>query len=70
MDVRVLNLGHKVIAGTLIAFSFGGLAFVGQRFWSLIQHFKVVYPPTPAPPVDGGIPTPQQPPSSSAPPLK
>ena len=43
MNTNILNLGHKLIAGSLIIVSVGGFTFISQRFWSLIQHMKVHY---------------------------
>ena len=42
---KILDMSHKLIAGGLIVASFGGFAFISQRFWSLVQHMKVVYAP-------------------------
>ncbi len=48
MSSRFLNLAHSAISGTLIVFSFGGLALFSHQFWSLIQHIKHL-PPGPLP---------------------
>ncbi len=42
---KLLDLGHALVSGTLIAFSFGGLALFSHQFWSLLQHIKTLPPP-------------------------
>jgi len=42
---KLLDLAHTAITGTLVVFSFGGLALFSQNFWGLVQHFKALPPP-------------------------
>lgn len=42
---KLLDLGHALVSGTLIVFSFGGLALFSHQFWSLLQHIKTLPPP-------------------------